>query len=120
VHADKSNAKCALKEILLTSVGTATLRSYSDDITVAGEPTADICPVFEAVLDPDARLCAHRQQSCLWTRPPIGGCRPAVTVLETLTRTVLLPWDDVFFNNFHGIRAVSTLFRSCRCVSAAV
>jgi len=35
VHAAKSHAKCALKEHLLTSVGTATLRSYSDDITIS-------------------------------------------------------------------------------------
>ena len=33
VHAAKSHAKCALKDNLLTSVGTATLTSYSDDIT---------------------------------------------------------------------------------------
>jgi len=35
VHAAKSQAKCALKDNLLTSVGTATLSSYSDDITVS-------------------------------------------------------------------------------------
>jgi len=35
----------------------------------AREPKADICLVFAAVFDPDARLSAHRQQSCLWTRP---------------------------------------------------
>jgi len=35
VHAAKSYAKCALKDNLLTSVGTATLTSYSDDITVS-------------------------------------------------------------------------------------
>ena len=35
VHAAKSHAKCALKDNVLTSVGTATLRSYSDDITVS-------------------------------------------------------------------------------------
>jgi len=35
VHAAKSHAKCALKDNLLTSVETATLRSYSDDITVS-------------------------------------------------------------------------------------
>jgi len=35
VHAAKSHAKCALKDNLLTSVGTATLTSYSDDITVS-------------------------------------------------------------------------------------
>jgi len=35
VHAAKSHAKCAVKDNLLTSVGTATLRSYSDDITVS-------------------------------------------------------------------------------------
>jgi len=28
--------------------------------------------------------------------------RPAVTVLETLTRTVLLFWDDVFLPIFMG------------------
>ena len=35
VHAAKSHAKCALKDNLLTSVGTATLTSYSDDITLS-------------------------------------------------------------------------------------
>ena len=35
VDAAKSHAKCALKDNFLTSVGTATLRSYSDDIIVS-------------------------------------------------------------------------------------
>jgi len=35
VDAAKSHAKCALKDNFLTSVGTATLRSYSDDVTVS-------------------------------------------------------------------------------------
>jgi len=30
--------------------------------------------------------------------------RPAVTVLETLTRTVLLPWDDMFLTIFIGLQ----------------
>ena len=35
VHAAKSHAECALKDNSLTSVGTATLKSYSEDITVS-------------------------------------------------------------------------------------
>ena len=41
-----------------------------------------------------------------------------MTVLETLTQTVLLPWgDDVFLNDFYWIRAVPTSSRPPDCPS---
>jgi len=78
VHAAKSHAKCALKENLSTSVGTATLRRYSDDIIVSERAYSRHLPRLRGRLGSRCKaLCASPavlpvNSASDWRVPPCG------------------------------------------------
>jgi len=78
VHAAKSHAKCALKENLLTSMGTATLRSYSNDIIVSERAYSRHLPRLRGRLGSRCKaLCASPavlpvNLASDWRVPPCG------------------------------------------------